>query len=103
MMEFLRAFMDLMGTHLNVLADEKDGSKQKAATQQAAKPRTADEQKVDAALQDPEIQAILREPEVQQLFQNMQTEGQACMERASRNPVMVAKLRKLAAAGLINM
>ena len=54
------------------------------------------------AMQNPEIVAILQDAEVQAVLRQV-SGGGGELPAAMRRPDMVSKLRKLSAAGLINM
>ena len=54
-------------------------------------------------MSDPEIAAILREPAVQAVLDKLQQGRAVEVEAQMRRPEMMAKLRRLAQAGLIGM
>ena len=107
MKTFLQAFMKLMGEHFTALADKQEAEqKEKQAAAEAM--MTPQERKAkevaEKAMQDEEIKKIVQEPKVQQLFQSMQMGKPFELEAAMKSdPDLVAKLKKLSAAGLINM
>lgn len=59
-----------------------------------------DEERMQHAMADPEIQMIMRDPSVQQVLRDMQenpTAGQAAL----KDPVIMGKIQKLIAAGVL--
>ena len=114
---FLRKFMALMGDHFTALADANDaqagpgaggsGMAARGAPAVEPKPESAAERSAreaaERAMSDPEIAAILREPAVQAVLDKLQQGRAVEVEAQMRSPEMMAKLRRLAQAGLIGM
>ena len=74
-----------------------------AAIQSGAHASTGnDQERMEHAMADPEIQMIMRDPSVMQVLRDMQenpTAGQAAL----KDPVIMAKIQKLIAAGVLKM
>jgi len=62
----------------------------------------ADPEAAKRALSDPEIQAILMDPAMKQILNDMQSDPRAA-ENHLRNPLVMAKIQKLIAAGIVKM
>jgi len=54
----------------------------------------------ESAMRDPEIQSILADPVMNQVLRDMSENPQAAMEH-QKNPMIMAKVRKLINAGIV--
>jgi len=61
-----------------------------------------DEESIKRAMQDPEIQAIVSDPVMRQILDDMKNDPRAAAEHM-KNPVIKAKVLKLASAGIIRL
>jgi PBP1b-binding outer membrane lipoprotein LpoB len=102
--------MKLMGEHFGELAEKQEAERaqQQAAAEMMAPALTPEQRKAQevaqTAMADPEVREILQDGRVQQLLQKMQMGKPFELERELRtDPDIVRKLRKLSAAGLLNM
>eukprot|EP01116_Phalansterium_solitarium_P022139 TRINITY_DN7199_c0_g1_i1.p1 TRINITY_DN7199_c0_g1~~TRINITY_DN7199_c0_g1_i1.p1 ORF type:complete len:561 (+),score=169.48 TRINITY_DN7199_c0_g1_i1:84-1766(+) len=68
-------------------------------TNQSGKP---DEETIRRAQQDPEIQEILTDPIMRQILEDMQKDPAAAREHL-KNPLVMKKIQKLAAAGILQI
>ena len=111
MREFLQEFMKLMGDHFTALGEKQEAERAKAqadAAPQIAPAKSKEVLKAEAAvadaMADPDVVAILQEPKMQAMLQAMSSGQPFELQREARaDPTMMPKLRKLKAAGLINI
>lgn len=118
---FILRFMQLMAAHLSALppggkSGPPPGGKggpplgvatraaEPAALAPALSPQErASEELAQKALADPQLRKVLEDPDVQRVLQAVQGRDVAPVEQLMRRPDMVAKLQKLAGAGLLQM
>ncbi|EQC31369.1 hypothetical protein SDRG_10971 [Saprolegnia diclina VS20] len=100
----LRDFMQFMGAHFEALGKAADADAAKASQRHAleAAAQTPQEQaQVQRILSDPELQAILSDPEMQAVLQRCTAPG--VLLRYLHDPIVGPKIRKLQAAGLVQL
>ncbi|KAG8465386.1 hypothetical protein KFE25_002693 [Diacronema lutheri] len=115
---FIMRFMQLMASHLSALAPAQrgggDGGRAAGVVTRpadtaaeitpalSAEDRAAEEL-ARKALADPQLRAVLEDADVQRVLQHVQARNVAPVEALMRRPDMVAKLQRLAGAGLLQM
>ncbi|KDO33413.1 hypothetical protein SPRG_19403 [Saprolegnia parasitica CBS 223.65] len=100
----LRDFMQFMGAHFEALGKVADADAAKAKQRHAleAAAHTPQEQaQVERILGDPELQAILSDPDMQAVLQRCTAPG--VLLRYLQDPIVGPKIRKLEAAGLVQL
>ncbi|OQR96956.1 plectin-like protein [Achlya hypogyna] len=100
----LKDFMQFMGAHFEQLGKDMEAKELQARQRQALESaaQTPEEQaQVQRILSDPELQAILSDPAMQAVLRACQEPG--VLLRHLADPVVGAKIRKLQAAGLVQL
>lgn len=83
-------------------AEAQDGIRSAEAAKYGDRAGMTDQEKAEAAMQDPEIQGILKDPVMQQILQQMQQDPSSAQSHL-QNPEIRQKIMKLAESGILQM